>query len=595
MLVGWSPLQNSEDPSQPVAYLFDDVVLKKVGNVHMEDRRAVSPELLTGNMAAFSRAVQALRFKMKYRVATLSFHTDDIDVAAFNSGDITVRSNIAAATELFIELAYAGVPSTHRPPVLVGTHTHTGRLEVNIAMPRYVLTSEGAVRSYNPHPKTRGSQNGWDAFGDLVCSVFDWRNPRHVTSLSPVKGPSWAEKELAAAKRNSVEIKQEQRVLYLVQEAKRIATRSALVSKEEFQSALEDLAQSLDFRCGWHEDGRLVLHDATGGRTFALRGHLLERTEERHSILRQQRWELRGRFLDLWGRRAAYNNATFGQGRWNAPLPDCDAVVVKPSLTISLMHPDHSGHGPPRVPNRPFTSGLRTALQSLLKNLIGRIAAATLQTVITQATVDAARQLRKYMEKIENAARTTSDGNPEPVDAGPMRPVASGLGPTGGRGAGGDAEGPFGRVEPHPTLDGTPDRSGRSHRAEREADQGTARDSDSAIERPAEHTYRYALAAPRNGATVTTRLNMIACMRQSLPDLKGIAACAADGATYFAFQNCELRYWPDGHIEVVGRIDAETANSMADAVAGILKSEITGTDLDLAGYADDEPDAFDPF
>lgn len=192
MLVGWSPLQNSEDPSQPVAYLFDDVVLKKVGNVHVEERRTTSPELLTGNMAAFARAVQALRFEMKYRVATLSFHADDIDVAAFNSGDITLRSNIAATIEHFLDLAYAGIPPEHRPPVLVGTHTHTGRLEVNIAMPRYVLTSEGAVRSYNPHPMTRGSENGWDAFGDLVCSVFNWKNPRHVTGLAPVSADTQA-------------------------------------------------------------------------------------------------------------------------------------------------------------------------------------------------------------------------------------------------------------------------------------------------------------------------------------------------------------------------------------------------------------------
>ena len=106
MLLGWSPLQNSEDPSQPVAYLFDDVVFKKVGNVHVEERRAISPELLMGNIAVFSRAVQALRFKMKYRVATLSFHADDIDVTAFNSGDITLRLNIAAATELFLEMLF---------------------------------------------------------------------------------------------------------------------------------------------------------------------------------------------------------------------------------------------------------------------------------------------------------------------------------------------------------------------------------------------------------------------------------------------------------------------------------------------------------
>lgn len=64
---------------------------------------------------------------------------------------------------------------------------------------------------------------------------------------------------------------------------------------------------------------------------------------------------------------------------------------------------------------------------------------------------------------------------------------------------------------------------------------------------------------------------------------------------YFAFQNCELRYWPDGQIEVFGRIDAERAKRLAAAVADVLQSELAATDLDLGGHQDDEPDAFDPF
>ena len=595
MLVGWSPLQNSEDPSQPVAYLFDNVVLKKVGNVHMGERRAIAPELLTGNMAAFSRAVQALRFKMKYRVATLSFHADDIDVTAFNSGDITLRANIAAATELFLELAFAGVPPEHRPPVLVGTHTHTGRLEVNIAMPRYILTAGGNVRSYNPHPVTDGSRNSWDAYCDLACTFFDWKNPRHFNSRISIKGPHWVEKELAAAKRNSVEINKDQRVLYIVQEAKRMAMPSALVAKEEFRNSLEELALELKFKCDWRVDGRLEFRDVTGGRPITLRGHLLKRTEEQNSIPQQPSWELRDLFLDRWRRRADYNNVKFGHGRWDGSEPDCYAIAVNPSLTISHRHPDYCGDGPQPLPSRPFTTGFTTALQSLLKNLIGRIAAATLQTVITQATVDAARQLRKYMERTENAARTTSNGNPKPADAGPMRPVTTSSGTTERRGARGDAEGSLERAEQHPETHGTADRSGRSNLAGHEADRGTAHDSDGAIGRPAEHTYRYELAAPRHGAAVPTRLNMIAGMRQSLPDLQGIAACAADGSTYFVFQDCELRYWPDGHIEVEGSVDAETANRLAGAVAAVLQSELATMELQVEDSPDDEPQAFDPF
>lgn len=83
-------------------------------------------------------------------------------------------------------------------------------------------------------------------------------------------------------------------------------------------------------------------------------------------------------------------------------------------------------------------------------------------------------------------------------------------------------------------------------------------------------------------------------MRQSLPDLQGITACTADGATCFEFQNCDLRYWPDGHIEVFGRIDANTAERLASALAAVLQSELATIELQVEDSPDDEPHAFDP-
>ncbi|MFV2052976.1 hypothetical protein [Aliiroseovarius sp. YM-037] len=131
-------------------------VEKDIGAGKVIERRNPAPELLSGQPMVFQGALAGLSFKKKYRVVTLSFHRDDIDVAAFNSGDPVLRQQVAAAVELVFETAFAGVPLEARPPHLVTTHTHLGRLEVNIAVPRFVLSPEGKIRSINPHPMQRG-------------------------------------------------------------------------------------------------------------------------------------------------------------------------------------------------------------------------------------------------------------------------------------------------------------------------------------------------------------------------------------------------------------------------------------------------------
>lgn len=201
MLTGWSPHQVSDDPMQPSKYMLDAAVEKDFVDGRGMEVRTPVPELLMGHPAVFQSALKVPKSDLRYRVATLSFASDDVDVLLFNSGDPQSRQAILVTVELFLEMAFAGIPPNNKPPVLVGTHTHTGRLEINIGLPRYVINSSGNVRSFNPHPPVKGSENYWDAFGDLLNERFGWANPRAAEQASQIKGPGWAEKRIAAADR----------------------------------------------------------------------------------------------------------------------------------------------------------------------------------------------------------------------------------------------------------------------------------------------------------------------------------------------------------------------------------------------------------
>jgi len=107
MLIGWSKHQSSESLRQPASYLLDHEVRKPVGSAEVVERRVPVPELLVGHPAIFQSALSALRFKRKYRVTTLSFHCEDIDVHAFNEGGETARRQVSAAIGLFLEVAFA--------------------------------------------------------------------------------------------------------------------------------------------------------------------------------------------------------------------------------------------------------------------------------------------------------------------------------------------------------------------------------------------------------------------------------------------------------------------------------------------------------
>lgn len=165
-------------------------------------RRDPPPEILRGDPVLARAAIRMAPGKLQYRSLVMSFARDDIDVKAFNAGAPEVRVAIDHTLRLYGEVGFAGVPESCRPPFFVTTHTHTGRLEINIIVPRWVWRPDGACRAFNPDPPGQASLETWNAFEDLLNARFGWSNPRDLARQQLVELPNWILKQRAAAQRS---------------------------------------------------------------------------------------------------------------------------------------------------------------------------------------------------------------------------------------------------------------------------------------------------------------------------------------------------------------------------------------------------------
>ncbi|WP_144409527.1 hypothetical protein [Martelella endophytica] len=170
-----------------IRYLIAQRVTKDMNGQRLAVLRDPAPEVLISDPRLVLAAMQLLESKHRYSVATLSFDRSDIDVAAFNAGHAASRMKVGQTLDLFFHVAYAGLPQRACLHPLVGTHTHTGRLEVNIMLPRTVLKADGSPRAYNANPPGRGSRSLWDSFRDTVNGRFGWADP-----LSPLRKRDFA-------------------------------------------------------------------------------------------------------------------------------------------------------------------------------------------------------------------------------------------------------------------------------------------------------------------------------------------------------------------------------------------------------------------
>lgn len=183
----------------PVAIRLSRYFLAELGPLKFggEDlyMRAPAPELLVGTPSATLAVISRQTFQHRFAAATLSFAPEEIDVPEFNSGGKS-RRLVASAIEVFLECVFPGIPVAARPPVMVGTHVHTGRLELNVLIPKAVLTANG-YRSHNPAPPGTKTETRWDLAAAFLCAAFDWRDPNDPLNRRLVTHPDWVLKRRA--------------------------------------------------------------------------------------------------------------------------------------------------------------------------------------------------------------------------------------------------------------------------------------------------------------------------------------------------------------------------------------------------------------
>jgi hypothetical protein len=431
MLIGWSPHQASADPVQPAAYLLDTEVLKHVGMQRVRETRTPAPELLIGFPSVVQNAIAALKFEATYRVALLSFDPTEVDVVQFNAGDKMTRWSIAVAIDLFFELAFAGVPSRCRPPVFVGTHTHTGRLEINIAILRYIWTDTGKLRSYNPHPPMRGSRNAFDALGDFLIARFGWSNPRALERAVGVKGPDWAEKRVAAAARHGVKFSPETAPkLFLLQAAKIIAASAHVRDRVGFLEIFRDVVAATDFELSLGQGSRITLVSQTDLNPLVLRGTLFDQVDEASSKSELQP-PAQCTLSESWRRRAAWNTAEYSSGTWAEPEPDWVRRVEAPELAIPSCHPDTAK--PVAEPRR--FARLADRLVAGLRRLRTRFSAMAgnhlIGTVIGDINLAPFRNIKNILETINHDIKAGQIKESGAIDGGALRTASSRFGERG--------------------------------------------------------------------------------------------------------------------------------------------------------------------
>jgi hypothetical protein len=195
--------KDAEGPSaqDAVEYMSAPAVPKPTFRGIVMVRRDPAPEILMGDPAQARAAIRMAPGLLKYRSAVVTFAAEDVDVAAFNGGDPSARGAVDLAVGLWTEVGFAGVPPLCRPPVFATTHTHLGRLEVNLLAPRWITRSDGALRSFNIDPPGPASRAMWDAFEDLLNHRFGWSDPRDPARRRLVHVPDWHLKQQRTAER----------------------------------------------------------------------------------------------------------------------------------------------------------------------------------------------------------------------------------------------------------------------------------------------------------------------------------------------------------------------------------------------------------
>ncbi|MCF6443157.1 hypothetical protein [Nereida sp. MMG025] len=337
MRISWSKHHVSSDPAQPSRYLLAEYVPRWINGRKVIEQRRPTPELLLGDPFVIQSYLAVQRTQRRYRSLVLSFHEDDIDVAAFNSGSPKERGQGSAALSFTLETAFPGIPPANRPPILASTHTHLGRLEINIVSPRFAHRDVGAIRSYNPNPPKSSAGRIWCTTQDLLNEEFGWYDPNSSKHPAPV-GPDWLERKHRSAMRSGVTEFLEDPQVFILDQVKGLANRLETKSVLNFALDLASCLMDVGYRLGPLRDGRLTVKAKVGSGATVFKGGVLG---GRASATQADEDELSRLTYDRLWRRMAVMNAR--QYRVNWAGHDAPKIGGRPHdhpYDLPLHHPN---------------------------------------------------------------------------------------------------------------------------------------------------------------------------------------------------------------------------------------------------------------
>jgi hypothetical protein len=432
MMIGFSRHQDLPEPRAPLVYGLSERVRKRVGGKYLT--RDPVPELLVGDPGRLLAAFDLLNSKTRVLSMTLSFHRDDIDVVAFNRGDPALRRTVAVVVELALGLAQAGIPESCRLPLVVGTHSHLGRLELNFIFPRGAINAAGLVRNYHPCPPTASGRSAWEALRDFLNVTFGWADPLDPARQQVVSGPSWLEAEVATADRAGVLFGRDQPQQAILQTLRRILPGKA--DAEELGAWRDEILADV----GW----RVIADTPTGcmvGPESGLPGSALllggtafsnRRVLDLERQISQREASLRGSrdcLLSSWAKLADQNRMTLGKGEWPPidPAAELDRILTTPRLRLPPHHP--SFPAPVRAAPTGYRSRWTTVVdtaQALLRATFERLESQVLQNHF-------ARLCAKLTPRLEHLAIILEKRNADrtPEFGSRRRPVGNRVEPAG--------------------------------------------------------------------------------------------------------------------------------------------------------------------
>lgn len=240
-------------------------------------------------------------------------------------------------------------------------------MELNFAFPRGVITPVGKVRSFNPHPPTKGSTADLDAVCDRIIAAFGYANPRDPARRAWICGSDWAEKELAEMARYDVGATQDRPVLWLLDALKREA--KGYKDVDDLLISAAPLRNQVEFEV-LKRDRRKLKLGPKENEGLTLRGSLIDGGP---TVSDFQRYEFdmartKERLAAAWQKRAAYNAHRYGF--IPVPEPDLSRILAEPSLKI-----------PERHAGRPYTANHKGPISQLTEKITTRMALALSQVI----------------------------------------------------------------------------------------------------------------------------------------------------------------------------------------------------------------------